>query len=257
MEKKYRFILLGIQGLLTIGFILLVTYPFYLAIRQGTDIPMGMLAYSVPTLIHLLLTFAAALMLSIVYRTNIGPEAQFVPILFLVITMESIRILPLFADITHRLFFDYPMIAVVFQFCFLFSSFLFLASGLFLQSMNVTKMGQYVFVAASWSLFLSIIVPVSTDRQSYEGILTISSKPFIAVCILINVLAVLTFLLSFIRDKDQRRILVRCISFSFIIVGNTVVVISVQPVAIVIGLLLYAIGIISLLAITRTYHIWK
>lgn len=255
MSKKNRFILLGIQGILTIAFIILITYPLYLAIRQGGDI-MALIPYTIPSLVHLLLTFTAALMLSMVYRTNIGAEAQFLPILFVLITLENIKVLPLFFDITHQLFLNYEMIVTVFQFCFLFSSFLFLASGLFLQSMNTTKMGQYVFVAASWSLFLSIIVPFSTNSESYAGMLSISSKPFIAVGVFINIVAVLTFLLSFVWDKGQRRVLARSISFSLIIAGNTVVALSQNLGPMIVGLIFYTMGIVSLLLITRTYHIW-
>jgi hypothetical protein len=255
MGKQFRFVLLAIQGLLTIIFILLIAYSLYLATEQGTGI-MALLPYFIPAVIHLLITFTAALLLSLFYRTNIGAEAQFLPILFMVIALENVKILPIFFNSTHLLMLNFEWIATVFQFCFLFSSFLFLASSLFLQNMNATKMGQYVFVAASWSLFLSIIVPISTNASSYYKVISISSKPFIAVGVFISFLAILTFLLSFIRDKDQRHILARCVSFSFIIAGNTLIMLSQNLITMIIGLVLYTFGTISLLLITRTYHIW-
>ncbi|AEV29688.1 hypothetical protein SpiGrapes_1894 [Sphaerochaeta pleomorpha str. Grapes] len=255
MAKNVRFVLLAIQGILTILFILLISYSLYLAFAQGTEV-MSLLPYFIPALIHLLITFTAALLLSLFYRTNIGAEAQFLPILFLVIALENVKILPIFFNSTHFLMLNYEWIAIVFQFCFLFSSFLFLASSLFIQNMNATKMGQYVFVAASWSLFLSIIVPISTNASSYYKVISIASKPFVAVGVFISLLAIMTFLLSFVRDKDQRHFLARCVSFAFIIAGNTTITLAQNLPTMIIGLVLYTFGIITLLLITRTYHIW-
>jgi hypothetical protein len=255
MGKKFRFILLIIQGLLTIGFVLLISYSFYISTGKDTGTS-SLLPYFIPALIHLFITFTAALLLSLFYRTNIGAEAQFLPIIFLVIALENVKILPIFFNATHVLMLNYEWIAIVFQFCFLFSSFLFLASGLFLQNMNATKMGQYVFVAASWSLFLSIIVPISTNANSYDKMISISSKPFIAVGVFISFLAILTFLLTSIRDKDQRHVLTRSISFSCIIAGNSIVALSQNQTLLIVGLVFYTFGTILLLLITRTYHIW-
>ena len=255
MAKNVRFVLLAIQGILTVLFILLIAYSLYLSVEQGIGV-LPLLPYAIPALIHLLITLTAALLLSLFYRTNIGAEDQFLPILFLVIALGNVKILPVFFNSTHFLMLNYEWIAIAFQFCFLFSSFLFLASSLFLQNMNAAKMGQYVFVAASWSLFLSIIVPISTNASSYYKVISIASKPFVAVGVFISFLAILTFLFSFVRDKDQRHVLARCVSFAFIIAGNTTIMLSQNLTFMIIGLVLYTFGIISLLLITRTYHIW-
>ncbi|WP_320129052.1 hypothetical protein [uncultured Sphaerochaeta sp.] len=255
MGKNFRFFLLVLQGLLTLVFTLLFSYSLYQAIQQGAETG-PLISYYIPALLHLFVTLAAAILLSKFYRSNIGAEAQFLPILFLVIALENVKVLPVFFNATHHLILNFEWISIIFQFCFLFSSFLFLASSLFLQNLNISKLGQYIAVSAAWSLFLSFIVPISTNASSYYKVLSIASKPLVAVCMFITILAILTFLISFLRDMEQRHILARCLSFTLIILGNTMMILSQVLSATIVGLFFYIFGITFLLFTTRTYHIW-
>lgn len=254
MGKNLRFVLLGIQGLLTLILTVSIVHGSISAVQQQTwDTARPFL---IPSFIHLWVAFTAALLLCFFYRANIGAEARVLPLLFLMISLGNVKILPLYHSITHIFILNPSAISVLYHFSLLFSSFLFLASGLFQQTINPAKLSQYSFVAAASALFLSMIVPVSVNSPSFLFEASVTNSLFLGVCILINVLAVATFIIAMFEEQFSRQTLVRCLSFILMIVGNAMVTISHSTLFNVLGLVFYVAGTTILILVTRTYHIW-
>ncbi len=210
----------------------------------------------VPSLIHLWVALIAALLLCFLYRANIGAEARVLPLLFLMISLGNVKILPLYGSITHIILFSPSTIAALYHFSLLFGSFLFLASGLFQQTINPTKLGQYSFVGAASALLLSLLVPVSASSASFLWEASVTNPLFLGICLLINTLAILTFLIAMIEEQFSRQTTVRCLSFILMIAGNAMVTISQNTIFNTLGLFLYVAGTVILILATRTYHIW-
>lgn len=254
MGKNLRFILLGIQGLITLILTVCITHGMISSVRQ--DLWLSARLYLLPSLIHLWVALIAALLLCFFYRANIGAEARVLPLLFLVISLGNIKILPLYHSITHIFILNPFAISVLYHFSLLFSSFLFLASGLFQQTINPTKLSQYSIVAAASALFLSMIVPVSANSPSFLFEASVTDSLFLGICILINVLAILTFIIAIFEEQFSRQTFVRCLSFILMIAGNSLVAISQSTLFNILGLLFYVAGTTILILVTRTYHIW-
>ncbi len=255
MSKHLRFVFLGIQGLITFLFTALLVHSFLLA--QGQGVLSTALPHLAPSLIHLWMTLIAAILLCVFYRTNIGAEAHFLPLLFLIICLSNIKILPLYYQLSHIMILSPYWVDILFHFSFLFSSFLFLASGLFQQTMNPLRLGQYSFIGGASSLLLAMLVPITAHNASFLKEATITNTLFLGVSILVSVLALLTYIIAIYEEMGGRQTIGRGLSFVLMIIGNTMVTINQDILYTSIGLALYVAGSILLILITRTYHIWS
>ncbi len=255
MGKQVRFIFLGIQALITFLFTGFFVHSLLLAQAQG-ELAL-VLHHMVPSQVHLWVTLVAALLLCVFYRANVGAEAHFLPLLFLMICLGNVKILPLYYHLSHIMILSPYWIGILYHFAFLFTSFLFLASGLFQQTMNPLKLGQYAFVGGVSSLLLAMLVPMSTNTSSFLKEASITNNAFLGVSIMISVLALLTFIIAIFEERGGRHIISRCLSFMLMIVGNAMVTISQDILYNIIGLALYVAGTTLLILVTRTYHIWS
>ncbi len=255
MAKNFRFVFLGIQALITLLFTGFFVHSLLLAQAQGELLVV--LHHMIPSLFHLWITLVAAILLCVFYRANIGAEAHFLPLLFLVICLGNVKILPLYYHLSHIMILSPYWIGILYHFAFLFSSFLFLASGLFQQTMNPLRLGQYAFVGGASTFLLAMLVPMSTNTSSFLKEASITNKLFLGVSIMISVFALLTFIITIFEERGGRHIVVRCLSFMLMITGNVMVTISQDILYNSIGLFLYVAGATLLILVTRTYHIWS
>ncbi len=254
MAKNFRFIFLGIQALITFLFTGFFVHSLLLAQAQG-ELTVA-LTHMGPSLIHLWITLVAALLLCVFYRANIGAEAHFLPLLFFIICLGNVKILPLYYHLSHIMILSPYWIGILYHFTFLFSSFLFLASGLFQQTMNPLRLGQYAFIGGTLSLLLAMLVPMSTNTSSFLEEASMTNNLFLGVSIMVSALAFLTFIIAIFEERGGRQIVGRCLSFMLMIAGNAIVTISQDILYNSIGLVLYVAGTTLLILITRTYHIW-
>ncbi len=99
MGKNLRFVLLGIQGLITLILTVCIVHGIVSSVQLQTWATAR--SHLLPSLIHLWVAFTAALLLCFFYRANIGAEARVLPLLFLMISLGNVKILPLYHSITH------------------------------------------------------------------------------------------------------------------------------------------------------------
>lgn len=255
MAKNIRFVFLGIQALITFLFTGFFVHSLLLAQAEG-ELALA-LTHMLPSLVHLWITLVAALLLCVFYRANIGAEAHFLPLLFLVICLGNVKILPLYYHLSHIMILSPYWIGILYHFAFLFSSFLFLASGLFQQTLNPLRLGQYAFIGGTTTFLLAMLVPMSTNTYSFLKEASITNDLFLSVSILISALAVLTFLIALFEERGGRQIVGRCLSFMLMIIGNAMVTITQDILYNTVGLALYVTGATLLILVTRTYHIWS
>ncbi len=254
MGKNIRFILLGIQAFITLLLTFAIFHATWITVQLGTWETAQ--SHLLPSLINLWFALVAALLLCFLYRANVGAEARVLPLLFLMISLSNIKILPLYQAITHTFILSASVISIAYHFALLFSSFLFLASGLFQQTITPIKLGQYSFFGAASALLLSILVPVSINNPAFLWEAGITNRLFLGVCILVNALAVFAFVIVMFDKNLSRQSFSRCLAFILMIIGNAMVAISQGAIINTIGLIFYVAGVTTLILVTRTYHIW-
>jgi hypothetical protein len=253
MGRGYRFTLLGLEAIVTIA--------LSLALIQGISLSYGQAnwplvrAHFIESLIHLWITMGVATLLCLFYRANIGAEARLLPILFLMITLSNAKILPLYQTLSTHTLLSPSAISVLYHFAILYSSFLFLASAIFAQTINPTKLGQYAFAGGALSLLLAILVPVSTGEPSFAYTVSVTNPLFNGICLFIYILALFTFIIA-MMEEFTRQALGRTLSFVLMILGTMMMTIYTAPFTNTAGLIFYIGGTTALILVTRTYHIW-
>lgn len=254
MGKSVRFILLAIEGIITIILTVTLVHGISSAIEQGSWHIAR--THLLPSLIHLWVTMVVATLLCFFYRANIGAEARMLPTLFLMISLGNVKIFPLYHSVTTILVLSPYAIAVLYHFSLLYSSFLFLGSAIFQQTINPTRLSQYSLAGAILALFITILTPISINQPSFLYEVSVTNALFSSICIIMNVLAALTFLVSMLDEQFSRHALGRSLAFILMITGNAMVTMSQRPLFNTLGLIIYLAGSITLLSVTRTYHVW-
>ncbi len=254
MGKSIRFILLAIEAIITIVLTVTLVHGISSSIGQGSWAIAR--SHLLPSLLHLWVTMVVATLLCFFYRANIGAEARVLPTLFLMISLGNVKILPLYHSMTTILVLSPYAIAVLYHFSLLYSSFLFLASAIFQQTINPTKLGQYSFAGAVLAFFITILTPISVNQPSFLYEVSVTNTLFSSICIIMNVLAALTFLASMLEEQFSRQTFTRGLAFILMIAGNAMVTMSQRPLFNTLGLIIYLTGSIVLLSVTRTYHVW-
>jgi hypothetical protein len=254
MKKGLRFILLGIEGIITVILTVALVHAINSSLQQGSWSMTR--AYLLPSLVHLWVTMGVATLLCFFYRANIGAEAGVLPLLFLMVSLGNVKILPLYHSVTAIAVLSPYVVAIIYHFSLLYTSLLFLSSAIFQQAINPTKLGQYSFLGASIALFISLLAPVSINHPSFLWEVSVTNPLFSAVCILINLLAIFTFISTIIEEQFSRQGLLRPIAFILLIAGNAMVTMSQKAFFNVAGLLLYVAGATMLIMVTRTLHVW-
>ena len=127
MGKNLRFVLLGIQALVTLILSAVIVHSIIASVQNGMWVTTR--SHLLPSLIHLWVALIAALLLCFFYRANIGAEARVLPLLFLMISLGNVKILPLHHTLTGLFLLNPLNVSVLYHFSLLFGSFLFLSSG--------------------------------------------------------------------------------------------------------------------------------
>ena len=113
MGKRARFILLGIEGVITVILTIVLVHGITTSVEQGSWVIAR--SHILPSLIHLWVTMVVATLLCFFYRANIGAEARVLPMLFLMISLGNVKILPLYYGLTTTIVISPYAIAVVYQ----------------------------------------------------------------------------------------------------------------------------------------------
>ncbi len=254
MGKSSRFVLLALEGIITIILTVALVHGIRAAIEQGS----WQIArtHLLPSLIHLWVTMVVATLLCFFYRANIGAEARMLPTLFLMISLGNVKILPLYHSVTTILVLSPYAIAVLYHFSLLYSSFLFLGSAIFQQTIGPARLTQYSFAGAILALFITLLTPISVNQPSFLYEVSVTNSLFSSICIIMNILAAVTFLAAMGEEQFSRQALGRGLAFILMIGGNALVTMSQRPLFNTLGLIIYLAGSITLLSVTRTYHVW-
>lgn len=263
MNKSLRYILLAAQATLALIFIGFMLHGvIVLAGPVGpSTLPNGegpvvvVLKYFLPATLHIIVSMVAAVLLCLFYRANTGAEAQLLPTLFLMITLSNIKVMPLYTSITHIMLLSPYSLSLIYHFATLFTAYLLVGSGLFQQGISSSKLTQYIVLGAILSVFLTILTPVSLNTVQFLTEISFTDGMFANIIYILELLAITNFAIVAIREKNRHNT-GRCIAFILLILGNSLLNNFQQIVMNALGLVFYIAGVVMLVMVTRTYHIW-
>jgi hypothetical protein len=200
MKKKYQYILVTIQFIISLAFVILIGYSFLDIIRFNKNLAIineNNLSIIIQFIVYGYLAIQLCQMNEPI-RWSDSPLLHFV-LLFL--CFDGVITLPYFFS-TINLYLISPLIIGKIHIFSLISSTIFLIlCGINQKDTNFKNSNQNIFLALSLAILLTFVIDVNSPTEAQPLNMLITATSFKVFYILINLIAILSFIPSYLKDK--------------------------------------------------------
>ena len=208
-------LLSSIQVLVSSVLALFIAGGLYLAYRAGSGNILSYIQNIFPEIAIIFGTLTPALILRIKHRSQV-PEGYLLPLFLLLLSLQTTRIMPEIFQYTNISLISLPRLEAGEHFFFMASYVVLLfAATQNMKNINTSKTGGYVVISLISVLIIASIIP----SNSNPDIKNVHDSVFNMLVFLILAAAVLTYLVSFIADKETYH-LKRFLTFLFLSAGD-------------------------------------
>lgn len=202
-------------------------------------------SFLLQTICHIALSFAGALpALRLPDTSRNEIERTLLPPMYVSLTLVDIQVVGAYMAINASGGAGFTFIARTHVFALLFAMSLLLLMGLFHIGINTGKLIQFTLLAATGSLLIANMVPLSVALSPTEPAFWYAHRQFLLVPAALGLLGSFTYTTLYIRERTQHN-LFRSISFAGIVLGNILYVTRWGSFSVWMGVLLFAAGIAS------------
>ncbi len=199
---------------------------------------------SLVPLIHLIISVVGMfLVLFFPYSLRNKVESLLLPLLFLAIPLANTPAIVEYALAGELMITSLLPFARLYTFAHLFFLIISLFLGLFLFGVNSSRIPLYSLVAFILAAFLALMIPTSPATAPHDPSLWIKGSLFFYITLVLVVLALSGFVVLFFRELSLNSLL-GYLSLSFIVVGNYLYFVAFGKSGAVVGLSLYALGVV-------------
>lgn len=241
-DKNTSKLISSVQIIVSAALAVLITSGMVLADGHVLDLVSGIF----PEMALTLGTLIPVLILRVKHRSQV-PEGYLLPLFLLMISLQSIRILPGILDYSGIKILSTSMIVILERFFFMSSyTVLLFAAIQNMKSMGSSKTGLNITFALVGVFTISYIMPINTSGEQsvfHEAI-------FNMMVFLVMLCALATYLVCFVSDRESYHIK-RFLTFLFFSVGNYLIITCDRNLsASITGTVLFVIGAIMLSAVS-------
>lgn len=195
------------------------------------------------TACHIGLSFAGAipsLRLPDTSRNQI--ERTLLAPMYLSLTLVDIQVVVAYVMLSKAGAASFSFLARTHVFALLFAMSLLLLMGLFHIGINTGKLIQFTILAATGSLLVAAVIPLSVALNPTEPALWYVDRQFLLVPATLGILGAFTYIALYARERTQHN-LFRSISFTCIVLGNILYASRWGSFFVWMGILLFAVGV--------------
>lgn len=199
--------------------------------------------FLIPLILHILLSVTGiipSLRLPDTSRNEI--ERNLSPLMYFFLSLMDIFILVPHMALTATGMASFSFIGKTHVFAMIFFLSLLLLMGLFHMGINTGKLVQFTLLAATGSLLIAALVPLSVALHPSDPSRWPTDRQFFLVPLILGLLGILTHVAIYIRERSQHNMF-RSISFTCIVSGNLLYIARAGSITIWMGIFLLAIGI--------------
>lgn len=239
-------LLSSIQVLVSSVLALFIAGGLYLAYRAGSGNILSYIQNIFPEIAIIFGTLTPALILRIKHRSQV-PEGYLLPLFLLLLSLQTTRIMPEIFQYTNISLISLPRLEAGEHFFFMASYVVLLfAATQNMKNINTSKTGGYVVISLISVLIIACIIP----SNSNPDIKNVHDSVFNMLVFLILAAAVLTYLVSFIADKETYH-LKRFLTFLFLSAGDYLIMTFDGDIAVSLtGTLFFLTGAVMLSAVS-------
>ena len=239
-------LLSSIQVLVSSVLALFIAGGLYLAYKAGSGNILSYIQNIFPEIAIIFGTLTPALILRIKHRSQV-PEGYLLPLFLLLLSLQTTRIMPEIFQYTNISLISLPRLEAGEHFFFMASYVVLLfAATQNMKNINTSKTGGYVVISLISVLIIACIIP----SNSNPDITNVHDSVFNMLVFLILAAAVLTYLVSFIADKETYH-LKRFLTFLFLSAGDYLIMTFDGDIAVSLtGTLFFLTGAVMLSAVS-------
>lgn len=239
-------LLSSIQVMVSSVLALFIAGGLYLAYRAGSGNILSYIQNIFPEIAIIFGTLTPALILRIKHRSQV-PEGYLLPLFLLLLSLQTTRIMPEIFQYTNISLISLPRLEAGEHFFFMASYVVLLfAATQNMKNINTSKTGGYVVISLISVLIIACIIP----SNSNPDIKNVHDSVFNMLVFLILAAAVLTYLVSFIADKETYH-LKRFLTFLFLSAGDYLIMTFDGDIAVSLtGTLFFLTGAVMLSAVS-------
>ena len=239
-------LLSSIQVLVSSVLALFIAGGLYLAYKAGSGNILSYIQNIFPEIAIIFGTLTPALILRIKHRSQV-PEGYLLPLFLLLLSLQTTRIMPEIFQYTNISLISLPRLEAGEHFFFMASYVVLLfAATQNMKNINTSKTGGYVVISLISVLIIACIIP----SNSNPDIKNVHDSVFNMLVFLILAAAVLTYLVSFIADKETYH-LKRFLTFLFLSAGDYLIMTFDGDIAVSLtGTLFFLTGAVMLSAVS-------
>lgn len=239
-------LLSSIQVLVSSVLALFIAGGLYLAYKAGSGNILSYIQNIFPEIAIIFGTLTPALILRIKHRSQV-PEGYLLPLFLLLLSLQTTRMMPQIFQYTNISLISLPRLEAGEHFFFMASYVVLLfAATQNMKNINTSKTGGYVVISLISVLIIACIIP----SNSNPDIKNVHDSVFNMLVFLILAAAVLTYLVSFIADKETYH-LKRFLTFLFLSAGDYLIMTFDGDIAVSLtGTLFFLTGAVMLSAVS-------
>lgn len=239
-------LLSSIQVLVSSVLALFIAGGLYLAYKAGSGNILSYIQNIFPEIAIIFGTLTPALILRIKHRSQV-PEGYLLPLFLLLLSLQTTRMMPEIFQYTNISLISLPRLEAGEHFFFMASYVVLLfAATQNMKNINTSKTGGYVVISLISVLIIACIIP----SNSNPDIKNVHDSVFNMLVFLILAAAVLTYLVSFIADKETYH-LKRFLTFLFLSAGDYLIMTFDGDIAVSLtGTLFFLTGAVMLSAVS-------
>ena len=239
-------LLSSIQVLVSSVLALFIAGGLYLAYKAGSGNILSYIQNIFPDIAIIFGTLTPALILRIKHRSQV-PEGYLLPLFLLLLSLQTTRMMPEIFQYTNISLISLPRLEAGEHFFFMASYVVLLfAATQNMKNINTSKTGGYVVISLISVLIIACIIP----SNSNPDIKNVHDSVFNMLVFLILAAAVLTYLVSFIADKETYH-LKRFLTFLFLSAGDYLIMTFDGDIAVSLtGTLFFLTGAVMLSAVS-------
>ncbi len=208
-------LLSSIQVLVTSILALFILGGFYLAYNAGRDNLIAYILNIFPEIAIIFGTLTPALILRIKHRSQV-PEGYLLPLFLLFLSLQTTRMMPEIFQYLNISLISIPRLTIAKRFFFMSSYVILLFAAVQnMKNVSTSKTGGYVVISLISVLLIACIMPSNSNQDLHN----LHDSVFHMLVFLLLSAAVLTYLVSFISDKETYH-LNRFFTFLFLSVGD-------------------------------------
>lgn len=202
MKKNYQYLLVTIQLIISLFFLGIIVFSFIDIIRFDKDIALfSPISFSI--FVQLFVYGYLAIELCQMNEPIRWSDSPLLHYVLLTLSLDGIIILPSFFDNINAYIFSPILMGKIHLFSIISSTIFLILCGINQKETNYKNSNHLVLFTISFSLFLTYFIKINNPTAEQPLNMFLSSLYFKIFFICLNIIAILSFIPSYLKDKTK------------------------------------------------------